>query len=85
MLDPARHGAILSAPMSSPLRRTLASLQKDQVELETSAAMTKHAEAMFLTLSNGPHRSGMVHVRVLATNSLLELEHRCVAAPLVNL
>ena len=73
MLEPASHGAILSGPMSSPLRRTLVSLQKDQVELETSAAMTKRAEAMFLTLPNGPHRSGMVHVRVLATNSLLEL------------
>lgn len=73
MLEPARHGAILHGPMSSPLRRTLVSLQKDQVELETSAAMTKRAEAMFLTLPNGPHRSGMVHVRVLATNSLLEL------------
>ena len=71
-LDPAYVGSAASAPLAGVTRRLLLQQQTEQKALENAAAMTQRAEQMFLFLPDGLHSSGMLPVRVKASNSLLE-------------
>ena len=72
-LDPLVLGCFGSAPLADATRRVLLEQQTAFASLENAEKMAERAQLMFMTLENGPHASGMLPCRHVATNGLLEL------------